>query len=133
MTSVHSTFSGWMVNIFVQDSLCSNHSTSSKLDKLGGHLTGRKANINCSKGHSVQLSCTVLNCHQIWTAISSITHPARITVNVWSHPLTLWGTKSSQKTHISVRLWYKRPQNKKPEGNKGSHPPVWSKRWWNRN
>lgn len=81
ITCVHWTFSRWMVDIFALDSSFSNHNISCKLDKLSGHLTLRKANINCSKGHPVQLPCTVLNCHQIWRAISSIIHPTRMTVN----------------------------------------------------
>lgn len=102
ITSAHSTSSRWMVDIFVQDSLFSNHNISYKLDKLSGHLTGRKASINCSKGHSVQLSCTALNCHQIWTAISSITHPTRMTTNVRNCPPILWWAQSSWGTHMSL-------------------------------
>lgn len=83
-----------MVDIFDQDSLFSNHSISCKLDKLSGHLTGRKANINCSKGHSVQLSCTVLNCRQVWTAISSITYPTRMSMNVRNCPPPYGGLKA---------------------------------------
>lgn len=74
-------FSRWMVYIFIYDSPFSNHNISSKLDKLSSQLTRRKANTNCSKGHSIQF-CSILNCHQIWTVISSITHLTRMFQNL---------------------------------------------------
>lgn len=70
------TFSRWMVYIFIYDSWFSNHYISLNLDKLPSHLTRIKANINCSKGHLIHF-CSILKCHQIWTAISSITHLTR--------------------------------------------------------
>lgn len=81
ITTARWTFSRWMVYIFIYDTPFSNHNISYKLDKLSSHLTGRKVNINCSKGHSIQL-CSVLNCHQIWTVISSITHLTRMFQNL---------------------------------------------------
>lgn len=81
ITTAQWTFPRWMVYIFIEDSPFSNHNIFYKLDKLTSHLTRRKANINCSKGHSVQFGST-LNCHQNRTIISSIMHLTRMFQNL---------------------------------------------------
>lgn len=99
ITSAWWTFSRWMVYIFIYDSPFSNHNISYKLDKLSSHLTRSKANINCSKGHSIQL-CSILNCHHILTAISSITHLTRMFWNLEIHCLSYGKKKQVNKTQL---------------------------------
>lgn len=81
ITTAQWTFPRWMVYIFIYDSPFSNHNIFYKLDKLTSHLTRRKANINCCKGHSVQY-WSILSCHQNWIVISWITHLTRIFQNL---------------------------------------------------